>query len=208
MREDIVEWLALANSPGLGSVGIRRLVDRFGSAGSVLSASISDLREVEQIGLEVAREIRRSDCAWAHAQLASCATHNVDILTLADSAYPSLLLETFSPPPLLLSQGRLQSPSKTHRSPCGRTQQFTLRAARRRNLCGRDCREGCVCRKWYGTGDRCLCSRRCVEDWSDSGRAGYRPGPSLPGHKSGTVPSNMRKGRSPQRISHGNHGPP
>ena len=101
MREDIVEWLALANSPGLGSVGIRRLVDRFGSAGSVLSASISDLREVEQIGLEVAREIRRSDCAWAHAQLASCATHNVDILTLADSAYPSLLLETFSPPPLL-----------------------------------------------------------------------------------------------------------
>jgi DNA processing protein len=109
MREDITDWLTLANCTGLGPIVTGRLIDRFGSPGSVLHASFSDLRATDQVGPELARSIRSADKAWADTQLAACRMHEVDILTLADDEYPAPLLETFTPPPLLYVKGHLST---------------------------------------------------------------------------------------------------
>ena len=43
--------------------------------------------------------IREADADWANDQLSACRLHHVDILTLSDSSYPSLLKETYGAPP-------------------------------------------------------------------------------------------------------------
>ncbi len=98
-------WLQLTLTPGLGAATIRQLLSRFGLPESVLAAQRAELARfasaeaLQALGSDaVARSVERA-LAWleqpGHA-----------IVTLADAAYPRLLLEIADPPALLYCRGR------------------------------------------------------------------------------------------------------
>src|SRR3989304_3632064 len=59
MAEDIFYWLALSLTPGLGSVLIKRLLDRFKTPEAVFSAPLKELLRIEGLGEKVAAEIQK-----------------------------------------------------------------------------------------------------------------------------------------------------
>jgi len=103
----LASWLQLTLTPGLGAATLRELLKQFGLPEKVLAAPRAELTRAlgaETLGaLEsdaVARAIERA-LAWAEQP--GCA-----IVTLADAAYPRLLLEIGDPPSLLYCRGRTE----------------------------------------------------------------------------------------------------
>lgn len=107
MRDDIREWLTLANCQGVGALALRRLVEKFGTPGNVLRAPRIDHVQTDGIGPEAAAGIARADGAFADAQVRAAELHGVGLVTLADDAYPPRLRETAAPPPILSFRGDL-----------------------------------------------------------------------------------------------------
>lgn len=104
---DLASWLQLTLTPGLGAAAVRGLLARFGSPENVLSAPRAQL---EHLGGPAAAALLRGDgtakavenaLRWAQAP-------GHAVVTLADAAYPRLLLEIPDPPPLLYAVGRLE----------------------------------------------------------------------------------------------------
>jgi DNA processing protein len=109
MSEDreLAGWLQLTLTEGLPSAILRRLLAELGLPENVLAAGKRRLRRdlpesvVEDLFSErVAKAVERA-LAWASAP-------SRRIVTLADAAYPRLLLEISDPPPLLYCQGRVE----------------------------------------------------------------------------------------------------
>ena len=50
-------WLALQMTPGLGNVACKNLLDKFGGPEKIFQASLSELKEVEGVRNETARNI-------------------------------------------------------------------------------------------------------------------------------------------------------
>lgn len=102
------EWLLLCMSDGTGPVAVQKLLGEFGSPGAVRRANLAALQKV--IPAKTAVNIKNpspqmeqyADAACKWAKQPQCA-----IITLADTAYPSALLEinTKDPPPLLYVRG-------------------------------------------------------------------------------------------------------
>jgi DNA processing protein len=103
----LASWLQLTLTPGLGPATIRQLLSQFGLPEHVTAAGRSELARVttaetvQALGSDtVAKAVERA-LAWleqpGHA-----------IVTLADAAYPRLLLETADPPVLLYCRGRTE----------------------------------------------------------------------------------------------------
>ncbi len=107
--DEFAAWLRLLETPGLGREGARRLLAAFGSPDAVLSAPTPALREhigparIQALQTEPPEFDERLACArqW----LAGGADRHV--VTLGDTAYPPLLLETADPPLLMYVHGRL-----------------------------------------------------------------------------------------------------
>ncbi len=102
-REELFYLMALAAISGLGPITIRSLVAHFGSAAAVFDAGEEDLREVDGVGLYLAKAIRNcSDpLAFAEAELAFVERNEVQLITYLDGSYPRRL--TFYPDaPLIL----------------------------------------------------------------------------------------------------------
>jgi DNA processing protein len=103
----LASWLQLTLTPGLGATSIRNLLGRFGLPESVLSAPSKQLESV--LGSAAAALLRSKEIApaveralrWAEAP-------GHAVVTLADTAYPGLLLEIPDPPALLYAVGRLE----------------------------------------------------------------------------------------------------
>lgn len=100
-------WLQLTLTPGLGAASIRGLLSRFGLPEKILAARRADLArfasadalralDSEAVGQAVERAL-----AWLEQP-------GNALVTLADGAYPRLLLETADPPPLLYCRGRTE----------------------------------------------------------------------------------------------------
>ena len=108
--DDLAAWLRLLRTPGVGRVSARRMLAACGSPEAVFAARPSTLRELLNAALaaalatEPARHAEQlaTTLAWLDAD------PNHHVLTLGDSAYPALLLETADPPLLLYAQGRLE----------------------------------------------------------------------------------------------------
>ena len=103
----LASWLQLTLTPGLGAATIRELLSQFGLPENVLAAKRTELaRFTSAEALQalnsdaVARAVERA-LAWLEQP-------GHTIVTLADAAYPRLLLETADPPALLYCRGRTE----------------------------------------------------------------------------------------------------
>lgn len=103
----LASWLQLTLTPGLGAATIRQLLSQFGLPEKIIGTRRSDL--TRHAGAEaiqaldsdaVAKEVKRA-LVWLEQP-------GNAVVTLADAAYPRLLLEIPDPPPLLYCRGRTE----------------------------------------------------------------------------------------------------
>jgi len=109
MAEDVFYWLALSLTPGVGSILIKRLLDRFKTPEAVFQAPLDELLGIEGFGEKVAREIRKGPAEKVvKRELSLLKGVGGKIITLKDDAYPRRLKEIYDPPALLYARGELQ----------------------------------------------------------------------------------------------------
>ena len=103
----LASWLQLTLAPGLGAVTIRKLLSQFGLPEKVIAAGRSELARfagndaVQALGSDAVAKAVAQALAWVEQP------GNV-IVTLADAAYPKLLLEIGDPPAVLYCRGRTE----------------------------------------------------------------------------------------------------
>jgi DNA processing protein len=107
------DWLALSLVPGLGSVGIKNLVERFGSSEAVFRAEVQDLMSVENVRKDLAlRIVKREFSLDPSRVLKRLEKLGARIVTYEDPLYPALLREIHDPPMVLYLRGQ-DIPSKS-----------------------------------------------------------------------------------------------
>ena len=103
----LASWLQLTLTPGLGSAAIRAMLRQYGLPHLVLARKVSELAVhaapavVEALHSEAVGRAVEAALAWLERP-------GNALVTLADAAYPRLLLEIPDPPPLLYARGRLE----------------------------------------------------------------------------------------------------
>jgi DNA processing protein len=109
MRPDpgLASWLQLSLTPGLGAAALRALLRQFGLPQSILQRKRAELAAYATPEALAALDSPQVEQAVARAlEWAGAAGHH--IVTLADEAYPRLLLEIADPPALIYAAGRLE----------------------------------------------------------------------------------------------------
>jgi DNA processing protein len=110
MAEDIFYWLALSHVPGVGSILIKRLLDRFKTPEAVFRAPMKELLKVEGLGVKVAGEIQKGPLEKVvRRELSLLKEVGGKIITLEDDDYPKRLKDIYDPPALLYVRGKLRS---------------------------------------------------------------------------------------------------
>ena len=100
--------LSLALTPGIGGVSFRALLDHFGSAEAVVSATSAQLAEVRGFSRKRAEEIVRARGGIdVEAELSAAAERGVRIVPYGAAEYPVALTYLAAPPPVLYVRGRL-----------------------------------------------------------------------------------------------------
>lgn len=103
-HDEAASWIKVSVVPGLGDHGLRKLLKHFGSPTAIIDSSESSLAQV--VGGKLADHIKSHDSEEIVAKTLAWLEHpNHALVTLGDPAYPPLLLETESPPPLLYVVG-------------------------------------------------------------------------------------------------------
>jgi DNA processing protein len=106
-------FIALNLIEGVGSVRARSLLEHFGDAPSILSASPSQLLRVRNIGADTAEKIatweKTIDLA---AELKRIADYGCHVLIQSDENYPAALREIYDPPLVLYVKGALTTKDK------------------------------------------------------------------------------------------------
>jgi DNA processing protein len=107
-REELVAWLRLVLTPGVGNESARKLLAAFGLPAAIFDQSVSALRAVVSERLAIALQAP-PDALTAETERAeqwlACDQHH--LLTLGDAAFPSALLEMADPPLMLYVVGQL-----------------------------------------------------------------------------------------------------
>lgn len=106
-------FVALNLIEGIGPIRARSLVDFFGDAPAVLSASKSQLLQVRNIGAETADAI----CAWEKnvdlaGEMQRLADFGCRVIIQSDEEYPAALREIYDPPLVLYVKGSLSPKDK------------------------------------------------------------------------------------------------
>ena len=103
----LASWLQLTLTPGLGAASIRELLKQFGLPENILARPRAELaRLVPRAALSALDSAEVSRAVALALDWVQNSEHAV--VTLADDAYPRLLLEIADPPPLLYACGRLE----------------------------------------------------------------------------------------------------
>lgn len=106
----LLDALRLNLLPGIGPRLQRALLDHFGSASAILTATLNDLRVVEGIGPKLARGIlEHQDPGEAERELAACRKRGVDLILRGSDNYPQQLNEIHDPPSILYCCGTIES---------------------------------------------------------------------------------------------------
>jgi DNA processing protein len=107
MDPERAAWIALALTPGVGAARLEALLLAFGSARSVLTASLSELRRVPGVSTALAT-ILSSRTVEAGEQAVQAATAaGGRALVPTDPEFPQTLRDIPEPPPVLFVQGRI-----------------------------------------------------------------------------------------------------
>ncbi|MFH1655385.1 MAG: DNA-processing protein DprA [Candidatus Omnitrophota bacterium] len=102
------ESLLLLNTiSGIGSIKLKRLLDKFGTAGEILSASKSQLKDIDGISEKITNEISKASKDQLEEELSLAKKHGVQILTINDKGYPVRLKEISDPPVVLYVKGKV-----------------------------------------------------------------------------------------------------
>ena len=102
-------FMVLNMIPRLGPVRVRRLLEAMESPGRILSATESELRQVEGVGGEVAASIRGWEAQVDLAdELKLVEEAGARVVTMRSPEYPALLREIHDPPVVLYVLGDLQ----------------------------------------------------------------------------------------------------
>jgi DNA processing protein len=100
------DLLTLHLIPGLGPRLTAALLNRFGTAGSVLGATVSELIEVPHIGQKLAHDLRNAmQQVEVTSELALIDKYRVHLLILGKDGYPDWLAQIHDPPHLLYVRG-------------------------------------------------------------------------------------------------------
>lgn len=106
---DLIDWLRLVQIPGLGPVGIRKLLGHFGHPQAIVEANEQDYREVPGIRPKMVDQLlnfrKKIPSEPVTDQLKLLARIGGRLLTLGDSLYPPMLAQIHDPPPVLYVQG-------------------------------------------------------------------------------------------------------
>ena len=109
MAEDIFYWLALHLTPGVGSILIKRLLDRFKTPEAVFRAPLKELLRIEGLGERVAGEIQKGPSEKVvKRELSRLEKTGGKFVTLKDDDYPKRLKDIYDPPALLYLRGELR----------------------------------------------------------------------------------------------------
>jgi DNA processing protein len=105
-QEEVLHWLALVMAPGVGTVGLLRLLDKLKSPEAIFRASASEL-EATGISPAQARNIA-SGCSFEDAadQQQKLLDAGAELISIQDSRYPPQLREIFDPPLVLFAIGK------------------------------------------------------------------------------------------------------
>lgn len=103
----LASWLQLALTPGLGAAAFRKLLQQFGLPHAVLARKRLELSAFAPAAALAALDSEPVAKAVANA-LNWVEQPGHAVITLADEAYPRLLLEITDPPPLLYARGRAE----------------------------------------------------------------------------------------------------
>ena len=107
-QDECAPWLALARVKGLGGVGLKKLIGRFGDARAIFLLAASDLAEVEGLHRDVADQIVGfSDWAEVDAEIGRAQAAGVAIVPFGAPGYPERLRMIADPPACLYIKGRL-----------------------------------------------------------------------------------------------------
>lgn len=109
-HEELAAWLRLALARGLKPAALRALLGAFGLPQNVLAQPFAALAAVAgaQAAHAALAEPRPDFAAQLEGLQAWRAAPGNALITLADPAYPSRLLDMPDPPPLLYAKGRLE----------------------------------------------------------------------------------------------------
>lgn len=107
---DLLDYLQLVLTHGVGSTLLDRLLERFGTASAVLSASPNELAEIEGVGVALIRNLRGGQFRDTAARtIETCRMRGVEILTPGEQRFPRLLREIPDPPSVLFIRGRFEA---------------------------------------------------------------------------------------------------
>lgn len=101
-------WIALNLIPQVGPVRVRKLLARFGTPESVLTAKASEIMDVEGFGRTQAEALAGWEAQVDLAlELRKISERGLTIVTQEDELYPALLKSIYDPPLLLYVWGEL-----------------------------------------------------------------------------------------------------
>jgi DNA processing protein len=102
------DWLILYHAPGLGTLPLLRLIERFGDAREIILASAEHLQS-SGLSPETVAWIRQPDRERIDRDLAWLEQPDNHLLACRATSYPPLLLQIPDPPPVLYVHGNVAS---------------------------------------------------------------------------------------------------
>ena len=107
--DELLDLLRLNLVPGLGPRTYTLLMERFGSASAILSASGGALLEVDGVGPKLSSAIALAcSSAAAAEELQRSRESGIDLLVRGHAGYPRMLAEICDPPSILYARGTLE----------------------------------------------------------------------------------------------------
>jgi DNA processing protein len=111
-NEQVLQWLALGLTPGLGPTRVRRLVEHFGNVGAIFRASLTELEACGMLAVSAQAIATGKALELAREEQGRTAAGGAQVITLDDAVYPSQLKQIYDPPPLLYLKGNVEALSR------------------------------------------------------------------------------------------------